>query len=51
MALDDQKHTSRRSLELWASGNDDAPDDVFATDYINHQEPDAEGGVKAVDLA
>ena len=51
MALDDQKHMSRRSLELWASGNDDAPDDVFATDYINHQEPDAEGGVKAVDLA
>jgi len=42
MALDDQKHMSRRSLELWASGNDDAPDDVFATDYINHQEPDAE---------
>ena len=51
MSLDDQKNMARRSLEMWASGNDDAPDDVFAADYINHQEPDAEGGVKSVDLA
>jgi predicted ester cyclase len=51
MTLDDRKHLARRSLKMWASGNEDAPEDVFATDYVNHQEPDAEGGVKSLDLA
>jgi predicted ester cyclase len=51
MSLDKQKSLSRRSLEMWASNNTDRPDEVFAANYVNHQEPDAKGGVKSVDLA
>ncbi len=51
MSLDQQKSLSRRSLEMWASNNTDRPDEVFAAGYVNHQEPDAKGGVKSVDLA
>jgi hypothetical protein len=36
---------------MWASNNTDKPDEVFAANYVNHQEPDAKGGVKTVDLA
>lgn len=51
MALDDEKSLARRSLEMWASDNTDSPEDVFAETYVNHQEPDAKGGVKSLDLA
>lgn len=51
MSLDAQKSLARRSLEMWASNNSDNPDEVFAQDYVNHQEPDAKGGVKSIDLA
>jgi predicted ester cyclase len=51
MSLDKQKRLSRRSLEMWASNSTDRPDEVFAANYVNHQEPDAKGGVKTVDLA
>lgn len=51
MTLDDQKAFARRSLEMWASGNTNNPDDVFATGYVNHQEPDAKSDVTSVDLA
>ena len=51
MSLDEMKALARRSLEMWASGNKDTPDDVFAPAYVNHQEPDAEGDVTSVDLA
>lgn len=45
MSLDDQKKMSRRAIELWASNNSDSPHDIFSDNYINHQEPDVEGGV------
>jgi predicted ester cyclase len=51
MSLDAQKSLARRSLEMWASNNSDNPDEVFAQDYVNHQEPDAKGGVKSIGLA
>lgn len=51
MSLDKQKRLSRRSLEMRASNSTDRPDEVFAANYVNHQEPDAKGGVKTVDLA
>jgi predicted ester cyclase len=51
MSLDKQKRLSRRSLEMWASNGTDRPDEVFAANYVNHQEPDAKGGVRTVDLA
>jgi len=47
---DDMKRLARRSLELWASGSTGRPEDVFAAGYLNHQEPAAAGGVKAIDL-
>lgn len=47
---DDMKRLAQRSLELWASGSTGRPEDVFAAGYLNHQEPVAAGGVKAVDL-
>jgi predicted ester cyclase len=51
MSLDKEKKLSRRSLEMWGSGNADKPDEVFAEDYVNHQESAAAGNVKALDLA
>ena len=50
MSLDQEKSLARRSLEMWASNNTDVPEDVFAENYVNHQEPDAAGGVKSLDL-
>jgi predicted ester cyclase len=51
ISLDQKKSLSRRSLEMWASDNADVPEEVFAEDYVNHQEPDAAGGVKSLNLA
>jgi predicted ester cyclase len=45
MLLDDHKAMSRRALEMWASNNSDRAEDIFAEHYVNHQEPDVEGGV------
>lgn len=45
MLLDGHKAMSRRALEMWASNNSDRADDIFAEHYLNHQEPDVEGGV------
>ncbi|MGF1472867.1 MAG: ester cyclase [Rubrobacteraceae bacterium] len=50
MSLDGYKDVSRRSLEMWASGNSDDPDEIFVEDYVNHQEPDLEGGVSEKSL-
>ncbi len=30
---------------MWASNNPDRPEDIFSENYVNHQEPDVEGGV------
>jgi predicted ester cyclase len=51
MSLEQEKILSRRSLEMWGSNNTDKPEDVFAKSYVNHQESDATGGVKSLDLA
>ena len=45
MSLEDHKQMSRRSIKMWASNNSDRPEDIFSENYINHQEPDVEGGV------
>jgi predicted ester cyclase len=49
-ALEDKKALSRRALGMWASGNSDEPAEIFAKDYVNHQEPAASGGVKGLGL-
>jgi predicted ester cyclase len=46
----DQKDLSRRALQFWASNNSDSPEAVFAAGYVNHQEPDVEGGVTTKNL-
>lgn len=50
MLNNDLKNTSRRAIEMWASNHSDRPEDIFADNYINHQEPDVEGGVSTKDL-
>lgn len=51
MSIDANKTLSRRSLEMWASGNADNPDEIFAPGYLNRQEPDAAGSDTPLDLA
>ena len=51
MSIEAHKGLARRSIEMWAGNNRDKPEEVFASNYINHQEPDAKGGVTALDLA
>jgi predicted ester cyclase len=50
MSLDAEKDLSRRSLAMWQSTTTDNPDEVFASNYVNHQEPGAQGGVGSIDL-
>jgi predicted ester cyclase len=50
MTLDDKKSLAKRSLLLWASDNTDKPEEIFAMDYVNHQESAAVDGVKDLDL-
>ena len=50
MSLDDEKSLSRRAIDRWASDNSDKTEDIFAANYINHQEPYAAGGTKALSL-
>lgn len=35
---------------MWASNNSDNPEEIFGENYVNHQEPDAEGGISDKDL-
>lgn len=50
MSREDHKDLSRRSVGLWSSTSTDRLDDLVAPDYINHQEPHAEGGERVVGL-
>jgi predicted ester cyclase len=50
MSLDDNKAMARRANAIWASGNSDRLEDIFTDGYVNHQEPDIEGGVSAKNL-
>jgi predicted ester cyclase len=50
MTIDNQKEISRRSLEMWASQHSGRPEGIFAKNYINHQEPDVQGGISEKSL-
>ena len=50
MTIDEMKRLARQSLELWSSESSGRPEDVFAPDYLNHQEPAAAGGNKGLYL-
>lgn len=45
LTADERKQRSRRALALWGSGVAVQPEDLFVKDYVNHQEPDIDGGV------
>jgi len=49
--LEYNKALARRANEMWASGNVDVVEDIFAADYVNHQESDVAGGISDRDLA
>jgi predicted ester cyclase len=50
MSLEDNKALTRRALELWTTASADTAEDVLATTYVNHQEPDVKCDVAALDL-
>ncbi len=50
MTIDEMKRLARQSLELWSSESSGRAEDVFAPDYLNHQEPAAAGGTKGINL-
>lgn len=51
MSLDQNKALSLRAIDMWASDSADRPEEIFADDYVNHQESDVEGGVQSRGLA
>ena len=50
MLLEDHKQLSRRAIQLWNSNSPDKPEDIVSENYVNHQQPDVEGGIRARDL-
>jgi predicted ester cyclase len=50
MSVDNHKRVSRQALEMWASNNARSPEEIFAENYVNHQEPDVEGGISDKNL-
>lgn len=50
MSPDDNKGLARRALAFWASKKRVDPTEVFAADYVNHQESHVDGSVEAVGL-
>ncbi|MCP4385657.1 MAG: ester cyclase [Hyphomicrobiales bacterium] len=48
--LEDEKALSARSIEMWGSGDFTLIDQTFDPEYLNHQEPDVEGGTRTLHL-
>lgn len=46
-SLEKNKALSRQSLDMWSSGNAIKPENVFVTNYVNHQIPSLDGKVAA----
>jgi steroid delta-isomerase-like uncharacterized protein len=38
MSLSQNKDLVRRAIELWTQGSKETPEQIFATDYVNHQQ-------------
>jgi predicted ester cyclase len=51
MKNNSRKIISKRALEMWSSNNSERAEDFYAENYINHQEPDPEGGISDKNLA
>lgn len=50
-SIEEQKALSAAAIEMWSSGNFDQVSETFADGYMNHQEPDVEGGTQTLDQA
>ncbi|MGF1473630.1 MAG: ester cyclase, partial [Rubrobacteraceae bacterium] len=51
MPPESHKDIARRALQMWDSDNSDEPNEIFTEDYVNHQEPDLDGGLADYNLA
>ena len=49
MNIDERKALARASLQAWAAGAQISAASLFTPDYVNHQEPLADGGIKSID--
>ncbi len=51
MSLSENKELSRRAIDLWTQGSKDSPEDIFASDYVNHQHhhPDSAEAIRGLD--
>lgn len=49
-SMDEEKALSARSIEMWSTGDVDMVGETFTEDYINHQQPDVDGGVESLTL-
>jgi predicted ester cyclase len=50
MSVEELKRLAQVGLEMWGSNSSTSPHEVFAEDYINHQEPDVTGGISSKNL-
>jgi predicted ester cyclase len=48
--IEDQESLSARAIEMWANDTVDQVDEIFTEGYLNHQEPDVQGGSQTIDL-
>jgi hypothetical protein len=46
MSLEANKDIARRANAMWAGGNTERAEDIFAPGYVNHQESDVAGGCR-----
>jgi predicted ester cyclase len=51
MTNENLKKVSQRALEMWSRNNLEGAEEIYADNYINHQEPDVEGGISEKSLA
>ena len=49
-SLEEKKELSARAIGMWGSGDFSLVGETFTESYVNHQEPDVDGGPKSIDL-
>jgi predicted ester cyclase len=51
LSVDQMKEVARRGLAMWGGRCEERVEDLFTAGYVNHQEPDVDGGVSDKTLA
>jgi steroid delta-isomerase-like uncharacterized protein len=51
MSLSQNKDLARRAIKLWMQGSKENLEEIFATDYVNHQQhlPDSSEAIRGLD--